>query len=119
MTVRKKRWIIILIATLLALLLGGFAALQFAIHSLKGQVEKTLGPQGEVKEIRVNLTGVEIIGLRIKAPPSDTAAAKQTLWPATDQLRAERILITPSFSDLLTGRVALRILRIEGAYIAK
>lgn len=63
MTVRK-RWIIILIATLLALLLGGFAALQFAIHSLKGQVEKTLGPQGEVKEIRVNLTGVEIIGLR-------------------------------------------------------
>lgn len=118
MTVRKQRWIIILTVALFALLLGGFAAFQLAIHSLKGQVEKALGPQGEVKEIRVSLTGVEIIGLRIKAPPAETPTAKQTLWPAADQLRAERILIAPSFADLFTGRVALRVLRIEGAYIA-
>ena len=57
MLTRKRRWSILIAAALLGLLICGFAAFQYAIHSLKEQVEKTLGPQGEVNEIRISLTG--------------------------------------------------------------
>lgn len=69
MRTRTRRWTLIIGGTLIVCRTAGFAAFQFAIQSLKGQVEKALGPQGEVKEIRVTfLTGVEIIGIRIHAP---------------------------------------------------
>jgi hypothetical protein len=113
MSTRSRRWLLILGASLVALLVIGFAAFQFAIHALKGQVEKALGPYGEVQAINVGLGGVEIIGIRIRAPQE-----KQIGWPATDQLRAERILVVPAFRDLLSAKVVLREIRIEGAYIS-
>ena len=118
MSTRTRRWTLIIGGSLIVLLIAGFAAFQFAIQSLKGQVEKALGPQGEVKEIRVSLTGVEVIGIRIRAPRAPENTDKQNLWPAEDQLRAERILITPSIMDLLTAKVVVESIRIEGAYIA-
>ena len=84
-----RRWPLIVAGTLVVLLVVAFAAFQFAIRALKGQVEQALGPHGEVKEIRVTLTGVEITGIRIRAPES---SGKNAEWPAEDQLRAERIL---------------------------
>jgi Domain of Unknown Function (DUF748) len=113
MSTRSRRWLLILGGSFVALLIIGFAAFQFAIHALKGQVEKALGPYGEVQSINVGLTGVEIIGIRIRAPQE-----KQLGWPATDQLRAERILVVPAFCDLLSAKVVLRNIRIEGAYIS-
>lgn len=115
MQTRNRRWALILAGTFMALLLAGFAAFQLAIQSLKGQVEKALGSQGEVKEIRVGLTGVEIIGIRIGAVKTTDGAVA---WPAEDQLRAERILISPSIADLLTAKVVVHTIRIEGAYIS-
>ena len=102
----------------IVLLIVGFAAFQFAIHSLKGQVEKALGPNGEVKEIRVSLTGLEVIGVRIHSARVPANADKTKAWPAEDQLRAERILIVPAIRDLFSARVVLLKLRIEGAYIS-
>jgi len=113
MSTRSKRWLLILGGSLVALLIIGFAAFQFAIHALKGQVEKALGPYGEVQAINVGLSGVEILGIRIRAPQD-----KQIGWPATDQLRAERILVVPAFRDLLSAKVVLREIRIEGAFIS-
>ena len=113
MSTRSRRWLLILGGSLLVLVIAGFAAFQLAIHLLKGQVEKALGPYGEVQSITVGLSGVEIKGIRIRAPQD-----KQIGWPATDQLRAERILVVPAFRDLLSAKVALREIRIEGAYIA-
>jgi len=113
MSTRSRPWLLILGGSLAALLIIGFAAFQFAIHVLKGQVEQALGPYGEVKAINVGLTGVEILGIRIRAPQD-----KQLGWPATDQLRAERILVVPALRDLLSAKVALREIRIEGAYIS-
>ncbi len=115
MSTKTRRWTLIIGTILAALLIVGFAAFQFAIQALKGQVEKALGPQGEVKEIRVGLTGVEALGIRIRAPQG---ADKKTAWPAEDQLRADRILIVPAIADLLTARVVLDTIRIEGAYIS-
>lgn len=110
---KTRRWTLIIATTVVALLIAGFFAFQFAVRSLKGRVAQALGPQGEVKEIRVGLTGIELIGLRIRAPHS----ADQP-WPAEDELRAERIKIVPAILDLLSARVVLRSIRVEGAYIS-
>ena len=118
MNTRKIRWPAILLVALLCLVTALFAAYQFALRTIKSEIEKTLGAQCEVQEIRANLTGVEIVGLRMKAPPTDENSAKRLAWPAADQLRAERILIKPSFGDLLTGKISLQLIRIEGAYIS-
>ena len=69
-TPKSRRWLLLAIF-LIGLPLIGFAAFQYAIHTLKTQVEKALGPQSEVREIKVGLNGVEILGLRIKAPPRE------------------------------------------------
>ena len=108
MRTKKSRWPIILSIAVLALGFGGFAAYKAAIQSFKGKIEQALGPQGEVKEIRVSLTGVEIIDLRIRA----TSGNNTTSWPAEDELRATRILVLPSFADLITGKIVIEKLRI-------
>ena len=118
MSTRARRWVLILGSTTLVLLIAGFAAFQFAVQSLKGQVEKALGPYGEIKEIRVGLTGLEIIGIRIRAPQVKSNPDVKNAWPAEDQLRAERILVVPAIRDLLSARVVLHTLRIEGAYVS-
>lgn len=118
MSIRARRWILILGITGAALFIAAFAAFQFAIHTLKGQVEKALGPNGEVAEIRVGLTGLEVIGIRIHSSRAPESAGRSKAWPAEDQLRAERILIVPAIRDLLSARVVLHTMRIEGAYIS-
>lgn len=118
MSTRARRWILIVGSCCVVLLIASFAAFQFAVHALKGQVEEALGPHGEVKEIRVGLTGLEVIGVRIHSSPVPANADKTKPWPAEDQLRAERILIVPAIRDLLSARVVLHTLRIEGAYIS-
>lgn len=113
MSTQSRRWIKIIGFSLFGLVVVGVAAFQFAIYALKGQVEKALGPYGEVQDIQVGLTGVVITGIRIRAPQD-----KQTGWPATDQLRAERIVIVPALRDLLSAKVVLRSIKVQGAYIS-
>lgn len=108
---RPSRRSLILLALAVAVLLGAFAAWQYGIRSLKTEVEQALGPRGEVREIRVGLTGIEILDIRIRAQ-------KDGSWPSEDELRAQRILITPNIADLLTAKVSLDGIRVEGAYIA-
>lgn len=111
MSSQPKRRLLIVITLFTALIVGGFAAWQFAIRSLKSQVEQALGPQGEVREIRVGLTGIEILDIRIRSQ-------KNSGWPSEDELRAKRIVVTPDLLDLLTARLSINSIRIEDAYIA-
>lgn len=106
----NRRPRILLIVAVVAVV-GCFTAWQFGIRALKGQIEQVLGPRGEVREIRVGLTGVEILDLRIKAQ-------RDTGWPSEDELRAQRILITPNLNDLLTAQLSIDRIHVEGAYIA-
>lgn len=108
---RSKRRLLLILTLLVALAGGGFAAWQYAIRTLKAQIEQALGPRGEVREIRVGLAGVEILDIRIRAP-------KNGSWPAEDELRAQRIQITPNVLDLLSAKVSLDGIRIEGAYVS-
>ena len=108
---RPKRRLFIVLTLVTVVIVGGFAAWQFAIRSLKSQVEQALGPRGEVREIRVGLTGIEIFDIRIRAQ-------KDSGWPSEDELRAQRIVVTPHIVDLLTAKLSIDSILIEGAYIA-
>jgi len=115
MSKQTRRRLLIIAGILIAALIAAFAVFQFAIKALKSQVEQALGPHGEVQDIRVSLTGVEVIGIRIRAP---AGANKSVAWPAEDQLRAERTLIVPALRDLLSAKVVVHSIRVEGAYLS-
>ncbi len=108
-TTKKGRWglIVLAILAILAVLLA--VAFHFAGKVLKGQVEKALGPDSEVAEIRVGWTGVEILGLRLKGSPG---------WPAADALRANRIVVTPDLRSLFSDRIRVSSIVVEDAYVS-
>lgn len=111
----RRPWRMMLLATIGTLLIGGVLAYRFAIRSLEERIVAALGPRGEVREVRVGFTGIEMSGLRIRAPSS---AGKEAAWPAEDELRVERLLISPSFADLLRMRIVMNTVRIDGAYLS-
>lgn len=106
---RLRRRAIALLAVFVLLAGGGYAAFHFAVRALRGQVAEALGPQGEVAEIRVSRSGVEIVGLRIRGGDG---------WPAEDQLRAERVVVEPDLRSLLSSRVRVGRILIEGGYLS-
>jgi hypothetical protein len=101
---------LIFLAFVLALVLGGFAVWQYGVHSLKTRIEQSLGPRGEVQEIRAGLTDVEILDLRIRAREGGS-------WPGEDELRARRILIVPDFFSCMSARPSIDNILIEGANV--
>jgi hypothetical protein len=106
---KSQRWVVIGLAVIvsLAVLLAG--GLYFGAKALKGKVEQALGPESEIGEIRLGLTSVEVIKLRLKAPAG---------WPAPDTLRAERIRIAPDLLALLSAKVSISSIVVEGAYVS-
>ena len=58
MTAKKTPWGVIILAVLGVLALAVAAADHFGIQALRAQVEKALGPESEVQEIKVGLTAV-------------------------------------------------------------
>jgi hypothetical protein len=111
----SRRWPKILLIAALTLIALFLVAQRLAAGILKTQIEKALGPRGEVKEISVGFSQVEIIGLRLPAPP---ATSDKEAWPATDLLRAERVSIKPALTDLLRGHIGIASIRVEGAYLS-
>lgn len=108
-TSKGRRWLLPGLALLLlvaALLAAGWYA---GARELKSRVERALGPQGEVAEIRLSPAGVEVLGLRLKAPPG---------WPAPETLRAARIVVVPDIGSLLSGKIGLARITVEGAYLS-
>lgn len=110
-----RRWPFVILVALIVLLIAGFAAYRFAIRTIEARIMTAIGPQGEVKELRVSPAGIEITGLRIRA--SD-GGEKNAGWPAEDEFRADRVLVVPSLFDLLRSRVILDVIHVEGAYVS-
>ena len=115
MSPHSKRRALIFAGIGFAMLLAGFAAIQFALKEIDSTLRSALSPNGSVDSVRTGLNGIELQGVRLRAPKN---SANNTAWPSQDQLRAERILITPAFFDLLIGRLSINNLRIEGAYLS-
>lgn len=98
-------------AVVLALL--AVAAFQLALHMLRSQVEAALGPRGQVARIEVGLDAVVLHELRIAALRDGAHP-----WPAEDELRARRVEVVPQLRDLLSARVRIARITVEGAYLS-
>ncbi len=107
----SKRGVVIAAVLLLTLAVAGFAAYRYAVQTLKDKIETALGPRGEVAEIRVSGSRVEILGLRIRA-------AEKSGWPAEDELRAERITVAPDLGSLFSATPRVGRITVEGGYLA-
>ena len=106
---KSQRWAFILVAVIAGLFVLAAGGLYFGAKALKGKVEQALGPESEIGEIRLGLTAVDVVKLRLKAPEG---------WPAPDTLRAERIRIAPDLLALLSAKVSISSIVVEGAYVS-
>lgn len=92
----------IAVAVLALVAIGGLFALQ---QRIKNQVVAVLGPLGSADRIDVGLRTIELVNVRLKAPPD---------WPAPDALRAAHITITPDRRALLSHRVHILDVTVTG-----
>lgn len=111
---RLRRWLVWLGISTAILAAAGFAGIHFAAAALKSRIEQAIGPTGEIGSIELSARGVEIRDLRIRASRS----GGKIDWPVEDQLRAGRIVVTPDFRDLLSARIVVSSIEIEGAYLS-
>lgn len=89
-------------------LIGGMS-LHFAGRALKAQIEAALGADSVIGSIHLGLFAVTLTDLRIKAPAG---------WPAAETLRARRIEVSPDWGALFSQRIAVKSIKVEGAYLS-
>jgi hypothetical protein len=105
----SRRWMVIIAGALVLVVVSGGIGYRMAVQGLKSRVVGALGPQSEIREIRVGLEGVVIEGLRIRGPEA---------WPAEDALRAERVVIVPSLRSLFSGPYRIRSVTVTNPYLS-
>jgi uncharacterized protein involved in outer membrane biogenesis len=106
---KVKKWGLIALVVILVLILGGIIGFRIAAGILKGKVVEALGPGSEIQAVQVGWSGVEVHGLRIKAPRG---------WPATDTLRAERVVIFPGLRSLWSATIRIRTVTVVRPYLS-
>lgn len=112
MTMKKSSFqrIVIGVAITVAVLAAGtVVGLHVATKALKNQVQQALGAESEVGEIVVTWSAIEVRDVRIHAPQ---------VWPAADTLRAQRIVVTPDLRSLLSAKIRVHSITIDGAYLS-
>jgi uncharacterized protein involved in outer membrane biogenesis len=106
---KGKRWALIVLVVLAVLFTGGIVGLRVAVGVLKGKVVEALGPESEIKDIRVGWSSVDVGELRIKGPRG---------WPAADTLRAERVVIVPSLRSVLSRQIGIQSITVVRPYLS-
>jgi uncharacterized protein involved in outer membrane biogenesis len=106
---RGKRWGLIAVVVLVVLITGGIVGFRVAVGVLKGKVVEALGPESEIRDIRVGWSSVDVEGLRIKGSRA---------WPAADTLRAERVVIVPSLRSVLSRQIGVQSITIVRPYLS-
>ena len=106
---KTKKWGLIILAAIVLLVVGAVVGFQAAVGLLKGKVVEALGPDSEIKELRVRWSAVELDGLRIKARQG---------WPTADALRADRVVIVPSLRSFLSGRIQVSSITVVRPYLS-
>jgi len=106
---KRKRLMLISLAVVVVLIVGGVAGFRVATGVLKGKVMEVLGPNSEMRDIRLGWTSVNVEGLRIKGPSG---------WPEADALRAERVTVVPSLRSLFSRQYRVRSITIVKPYIS-
>lgn len=106
---RPNRWLKWSLLVLLGLIIVSALGLYLATGELRRQITRALGPNAEVASIEAGIRSITISGIRIRASQG---------WPAEDELRAARIVVTPDWGALLSRRIGITRIEIDGAYLA-
>ena len=105
----RKRWFLLIGIAVALLVLAGMVGMHVAARSVKTAIQEALGPEGEAAEIRVQVSSIEILDVRIRAPRG---------WPSDSTLRAQRIVIVPDLRELLSDQVRITRIDVQGAYLS-
>ena len=81
MSPHSKRRALIFAGIGFAMLLAGFAAIQFALKEIDSTLRSALSPNGSVDSVRTGLNGIELQGVRLRAPKN---SANNTAWLSQD-----------------------------------
>lgn len=106
---RYPRWVLASGLFLLLLVLAAAIGLHFAGKTLKTQIEAALGETSSVGDISLGLFSVTVSDLRIRAPAG---------WPTDENLHAQRIVVAPDWTMLLSGRIGVRHIHADGVNLA-
>jgi uncharacterized protein involved in outer membrane biogenesis len=106
---KVKKWGLIILVVLLVVIVGGIVGFRMAAGLIKGKVVEALGPDSEIKDLKLGLYSVQVEGLRIKGRQG---------WPAADTLRTERVVIVPSLLSLLTGKIRVASITVVRPYLS-
>ncbi len=106
---QTRRTFRIMAIALIVLAIVAATAVHMATRSLRDHIVTLLGPTGHAARIDVGFTRITLDHVVIKAPPG---------WPATDALRADRIVLTPDLWKLLSHRVSIHDAVLDNAYLS-
>ncbi|KIG09792.1 DUF748 domain-containing protein [Caballeronia concitans] len=103
---RGARWAVGIVVAVIAVAIGGWF---FVAHQMKERIRETLGPNGSVDEIDVGFGHVTLTRVRLRGPKG---------WPASDAMRAERIVLDVDMRAALSNRVHLRSVSVDNYYLS-
>jgi hypothetical protein len=103
---RGARWAFGIVVALAVVAVGGWL---FVVHQMKERIVETLGPNGSVEDIDVGFGQVTLSRVRIRGPQG---------WPASDAMRAERIVLDIDMRSLLSKPLHLRSVVVDNYYLA-
>ncbi|WP_250514037.1 DUF748 domain-containing protein [Caballeronia sp. INDeC2] len=103
---RGALWAIGIVVALVVVAIGGWL---FVVHQMKERIIETLGPNGSVEEIDVGFGHVTLSRVRLRGPKD---------WPASDAMRAERIVLDVDMHSLIAKPVHLRSVSVDNYYLS-
>jgi hypothetical protein len=103
---RAALWAAVIVAVLALASIGGWF---FLVHEIKARVLDTLGPLGSVEEIDVGYARITLGRVRLRGPQG---------WPTDDALRAERVTMNVDMRALLSSRMHIRQVTVDGFYLS-
>jgi hypothetical protein len=103
---RGALWAIGIVVALAVVAVGGWL---IAVHQIKERINETLGPNGSVEEIDVGFGHVTLSRVRLRGPKD---------WPASDAMRAERIVLDVDMHSLITKPIHLRSVSVDNYYLS-
>jgi len=107
--VRRHPRLVFAALALGVLLLAALVGLRIAAGQLEAVLRETLGPRASVGAVSLDLTGVTVEDLRIRAASG---------WPAEDELRARRVHLRPGLATLWSRGWHVRSIEVEQAYLS-
>jgi hypothetical protein len=105
----RRRAIIALALVALGVVALGIAAPWVAGRVLRARLVTALGPDSEVRALRVGWMGIEVDGLR---------AGRGSEAPGPDTFRVERVAIVVRWRSLLSGRIEVPAVTAVAPYLA-